>query len=94
MKGNYDAVVALIESGSDVDGRIPFQKPNGFQGIFETPLDMAAKNLTYRDNPQNLELVKYLVAQGATRRVRGYHGDQHGGLECPVISGYLKSVSR
>ncbi len=80
---NYEAVVALVTAGASVNATIQ----NGSHWKYGTPLDYAANNLTYKDNPQNLELVKYLVEHGATRTVRNDVG-------CSVINGYLKSVSR
>lgn len=91
--GNYQAIVALVGGGADIDGRIP--NPADPHGVCKvTPLELAANHLKYSDNPQNLELVKFLVANGATRRINRYHEDQYGGGICPVISGYLKSVGK
>ena len=89
--GNYEAVVVLINNGADVNAtQVP---PN--QGCNEwrsgTPLDWAAFNLKYEKNPLNLDLVKLLVQNGATRRWRSFD-EQY--FICPVILGYLKSVSR
>lgn len=93
-KGNYDAVVALLNAGANIDARLPNPVPNGPVDCRETPLEYAANNLKYNDNPQNLELIKLLVAHGATRRVRKYHDNQYNSTLCPVISGYLKSVGK
>lgn len=80
--GNLEAVMILVNKGAEIDGR---------NGTDPTPLDYAAKYLRYADNPQNLELVKFLVTHGATRKsVKYYHKDNM----CPVISGYLMSVNK
>lgn len=83
--GNYEAVVALIEAGAPINN-------NSSAFVEGTPLDVAAKKLKYKDNSQNLEIVKSLVSHGATRNMKIYH-DNYSDL-CPVISGYLKSVGR
>ncbi len=71
--GNYEAVVAMVKAGAKLD----------------YALDEAANKLTYKDNPQNLELIKFLVQNGATRGNPSYQY-----LPCPVISGYLQSIGR
>lgn len=84
--GNYAAVVVLVNSGASVDANLPTSKSvnHWSEG---TPLDWAVGELKYIDNPQNLELVKYLVEKGATRRWGG-------NVQCPVIQGYLQSKGR
>lgn len=84
--GNYEAVVALVNGGAQIDGNLP-TNIGANHWTNGTPLDWAAFNLKYADNPQNLELIKFLVQKGATRRCRNYHA-------CPVIEGYLKSVGQ
>ncbi len=91
--GNYDAVVALINLGAivntgSVTGRDPHQA--------RTPLDLAAENLKYIDNPKNLDLVKFLVEHGATRNKSIYNttNNQGHGSMCVIISGYLMSKNR
>lgn len=76
--GNYEAVIALVNAGAKIDGNQDS----------ETPLESAAQKLHYKDNPQNLDLIKFLVEKGATRKNR------HANVPCEVIGGYLKSVSR
>lgn len=93
--GNYEAVVALVESGAKVDGVILglIKEPAGLRWSDGTPLDWAICKLTYADNPQNLELIKFMVENGATRRV--HHLYDHGAHDykcCPVINQYLYSV--
>lgn len=77
LHGNYGAVKALVNGGAHVDG----------DGSGGTPLD-GASQLKYSDNPQNLELIKFLVNNGATRKNKSYK------LPCSVISDYLKSVGK
>lgn len=89
--GNYEATVVLINNGADINAtQVP---PN--QGCNDwrsgTPLDWAAFNLKYEKNPLNLDLVKLLVQNGATRRWRSFNEQN---FICPVILGYLKSVGR
>jgi hypothetical protein len=78
----------IIEGGAAVNANSDQYPADG------TPLDCAAKCLKYADNSQNLELVRVLVANGATRTTQKYHGDQYSSDMCPVISGYLKSVGK
>ena len=85
--GNYEAVIALVENGVDVDGRIPKNINYNHNGLRDTPLDISAKNLKYKDNPTHLDLVKFLVSHGATRRTGG-------NALCPVIHGYFQSVNK
>lgn len=88
--GNYETVVALINAGAKVDGNIPHNI-----GGHQTPLDVAAENLEYTVNPQNLELVKFLVEHGATRRYLNYlENPRTNNVKCPVISGYLQGVRK
>lgn len=85
--GNYEAVVALVNNGEDkVNASLSQYLTNNSH--YGTPLDWAASNLTYQDNPQNLELIKFLVEHGANRKNRS------GDLRCPVIQGYLQSVGK
>lgn len=86
--GNYEAVVVLVNSGANIN---IFSEHNDHR---ETPLDCAAQ-LRYIDNPQNLDLVKFLVEHGAKRKYGSYNdpkGPRH--IRCDVINGYLKSVNR
>lgn len=90
--GNYEAVVALVNGGAKIDGH---SRQNNGQS--QTPLDEAAFSLKYKDNQKNLDLVKFLVESGATRRCRNYNTEYVNGyktLTCPVISGYLKGVGK
>lgn len=94
QKGNYEAVVALIMGGAQIDGKF-FWNGTIQNERMETPLDEAAKSLKYEDNELNLELVKFLVKHGATRNSRVYFDTaNYSPIKCPVISGYLKSVHR
>lgn len=86
--GNYDAVVALVNCGAKINGNVPNNVAS------DTPLAWAVENLKYSNNPQNLELVKFLVSHGATRYNRKYHDQQYNSNICPVISGYLQSVGK
>lgn len=86
ISGNFDAVVALVNGGAKIDANI--SKGSVGHWTEGTPLDWAACNLKYVDNPQNLELIKFLVQKGATRHF------SNNGNGCPVIVGYLKSVGR
>lgn len=70
----YDLVVALIEAGADVNKRLP--------------LDHAAAHLMYKVNPISLDIVRFLVEHGATRKDVRYD------LPCRVISAYLESVGK
>lgn len=88
--GNYDIVVALVNEGAPIDGNI--RNPQG--GCEGTPLEWAANNLKYSENPQNLELVRFLVDHGATRWQIKYHENEFCRNMCPVISGYLKGIGR
>lgn len=93
--GNYEAVVALVNGGAKIDGNAPPQNIGVNHWNEGTPLDWAACNLTYKDNPQNLELIKFLVNNGARRRFQRYNGEgNHNYLPCSVINGYLISVGR
>lgn len=85
--GNYDAVLALIKGGAKINGNI---SPNISVSHWNdgTPLDWAANSLTYKDNPQNLELIKFLVENGARRHAPNKQ------VGCCVINGYLQSVGR
>lgn len=88
--GNYEAVIALVSAGASIDANIP----HNICG-HQTPLDIAAENLEYAVNPQNLELVKFLVDNGATRRYLNYlENPRTNNVKCPVISGYLRSVNK
>lgn len=84
--GNYEAVIALVNGGATIDGNVPKNVGVGHpqEG---TPLDHAAHALKYSDDPQNLELIKFLVTHGA-RRAAGQTP------QCPVIAGYLQSMKR
>lgn len=53
-------------------------------------LDTAATSLKYEDNLSNLDLVKFLVSKGAVR-ANPYNYDS---IACPVIGGYLRSISK
>lgn len=86
--GNYEAVVALIEAGSNVNAVSDHGNTEG------TALDVAAKYLKYQENPKNLELVKFLVEIGSTRVSKKYHDNGFNRDLCPVISGYLKSIDK
>jgi len=93
-KGNYEAVVALVAAGAQINGKFLWNK-NIQNPDMETPLDLASKFLKYAENEQNLELVKFLVANGATRKNRKYYNqDVYTTNLCPVISGYLQSVGK
>lgn len=88
--GNYEAVVALISAGADINmirnskDKGPHQ-PHWMDG---TPLDFAAYNLTYSENPKNLDLIKFLVEHGATRTCTREI------KSCSVINEYLKSQGK
>ena len=85
--GNYETVVTLVEAGADINA--------DSECIPGTPLDAAGRYLKYLDNPKNLELVKFLVKNGAIRRTRNYYAeDGYNNDFCPVISGYLKSLGK
>lgn len=89
--GNYEAVVAFVNAGLDVNGNCNFSLQ------WDSPLDAAARKLRYCDNPQNLELVKFLVKNNARRGTRSYNENGHGNgyrLPCEVINGYLQSVGK
>ena len=84
--GNYEAVVALIAGGAKINATAT--KTNVIGSWRDgNPLDYAAYNLTYKNDPQNLELVKFLVENKATRKSQSP-------IPCPIISGYLQSVGR
>jgi ankyrin repeat protein len=85
INGNYDAVVALVKGNALVNGKPSKVSANNWPD--GTPLDWAAYNLKYKDNPKNLELVKFLVEFGGTRKYMGT-------VPCPVIRGFLESVGR
>jgi ankyrin repeat protein len=70
-KGKFEAVIVLIELGAAIN-----------KGL----LDAAAK-LTYKDNPKNLELVKFLVEHGAKRDI----SRSLSSFSCPVIRAYIES---
>lgn len=83
--GNFEAIVALVELGANVNaGRVVGRWTNG-----RTPLDFASK-LLYADNPKNLDLVKFLVENGAYRNFPD--GNNH--VPCPIIKAYLQSKGR
>lgn len=96
--GNYQAVVALVKAGAKIDGISPQKNSPAPNGNEKTPLDIAAIELKYIDNPQHLELVKFLVEHEATRRFISYYrnvnGDCNGCVNCPIISGYLESMRK
>lgn len=85
--GNFDAVKALVTCGADINGKSANDKNRPFYFLYPTPLDFAASNLKYSDNSNNLELVKYLVQNGAHRKDRNYDR-----MPCPVLRGYLQSI--
>jgi len=87
LVGNYDAVVALVNGGANINGNdtIPAGTNHWNQG---TPLDYAANNLKCSENPKNLQLIKFLVKNGAIRRM------SFNSVQCPVIQSYLKYVGR
>lgn len=89
-KGNYGAAEQLILLGAPVNAKAN----SNYNWTFGTPLDFAACILKYDDNPQNLELVRFLVQNGAERCIKTYFGDQGSAVKCPVISGYLRSVNK
>ena len=84
QKGNFGTVKALVNGGAKVDGN---------EGCFSTPLEAASNNLKCSDNPENLELIKFLVNNGATRLKKVYNEGNRQNI-CPVINDYLKSVNR
>lgn len=87
--GNYDAVVALVILGADVNANSAPSKGHSVNHWREsTPLAYAAHNLKYADNPKNLDLIKFLVENG------GYRNVSLPQLPCTVIKGYLESVHR
>lgn len=93
--GNYEAVLALIDNRARIDGFVNLQikEPTNLGLNDATPLDWAIWKLTYQENPQNLDLITFLVENGATRRV--IHLYSHGArdfIHCPVISKYLMSL--
>lgn len=94
IAGNFEAVIALVYAGIDIDGFVPNPVSYGYSGCNETPLGFAAKNLKYSDNPKNLDLIKFLVAHDATRRCKEYCTVEFNKIPCEVISGYLKSVNK
>jgi ankyrin repeat protein len=85
-KGNFEAIKGLITAGANIN---VVSRVDGYR-----PLDFAAEKLLYSDNPQNLELVKFLVQHDAYRSYKRYYGQEYGRVKCPVISGYLKSVNK
>ena len=94
--GNYEVVIALVSAGADINAQFPGQSKNWKCG---TPLDYAARSLMYIDNPENLELVKYLVQNDGKRRFVEYNhisinGNKVTIIPCEVIHGYLQSVKK
>lgn len=93
--GNFDAIKALIDHRARIDGFIDWKikEPDYLDWKEGTPLDWAVAKLTYKANPQNLDIIKYLVENGATRRVTNLY--QHGARfyeYCPIIAEFLNSV--
>lgn len=74
----HDLIIALVEAGANVNELIE---------NCCSPLDHASC-LIYEKNPRNLEIVRFLVEHGATRK------DVHYDLNCRVISAYLESVGK
>jgi ankyrin repeat protein len=85
--GNYEAVVALVTAGAKINMSVDPSRSSS-NWVHGTPLNHAAYNLTYKENPKNLDLIKFLVEHGGIRtcmnEIRG----------CPVINGYLQSQGR
>lgn len=93
--GNFDVIKTLLDRKARVDGFINLKEKEPTNLVLHdcTPLDLAIWKLTYKDNPENLEIIKYLVESGATRRV--IHLDGHGARDyvyCPVIAKYLEEL--
>ena len=90
--GNFEAIVELLNNGARIDGftNLQIKEPSSLDWHDGTPLDWAIRELTYKDNPLNLEIIKYLVENGATRRViHLYDHGAHDYVYCPVIAIYL-----
>ncbi len=90
--GNFDAVVALVNNGAEINLCGCLQVYAAWRR--GTPLDYAAYNLKFSDNPKNLDLVKFLVENGGRREYPNYIGDSGCVPPCTVINGYLKSVCK
>ncbi len=88
--GSFDVIAALVNGGADVNkGRVPRQYSSWLMDRHGSPLDKAVSTLKYSDNPKNLDLIKFLVENGAQRRYQRY---DH--MLCPIIKEYLESVGR
>lgn len=83
--GNYEVVQILVKHGAKINSQSTTRNYHFTDGA---PLDLAACTLKFSDNPQNLDLIKFLVEQSATRKYSHYN------IPCPVIKGYLTSVHR
>lgn len=92
--GNYEAVKNLVSRCARIDGYVMLKvkEPSHLAYKEATPLDWAICKLKYKNNPANLDLIKFLVENGATRRVTHLYQNGVGNFElCPVISQYLES---
>jgi ankyrin repeat protein len=90
--GNFDAVVSLVINGAEINLCGYTQQHTDWKR--GTPLDFAAYILKFSNNPKNLELVRFLVEHGGERKFRNYIGCSAPVPPCPVINGYLQSISK
>lgn len=93
---NFEVVKTLIDRRARVDGFINLREsePQYLNWEQGTPLDWAICSLKVKDNPENLDLVKFLVENGATRRIIDMYraGANRDCGACPVIYQYLRDV--
>lgn len=94
--GNFETIVALVENRARIDGYVNLQvKENSHLNVQEggTPLDWAIWKLKCKNNPHSLDIIKFLVENGATRRVTELYGHGAGDYEYDHdIGNYLRSL--
>lgn len=93
--GNFEVIKALIDRRARIDGLINLkeEEPQYLNWQQGTPLDWAICKLTVKNNSENLDIIKFLVENGASRRVFNLYA--HGAsdcVHCPVINEYLQNI--